>query len=108
MKIGEKGTECYEQSACKNTDNQEMADQLDYVIGLLTQATNKLLYSRVRIQRETGVIEPCYPHCMSESLEHIQSMAEGVNHCSKTLAEQVKRCTPTNIIDVDPSEYCRT
>ena len=108
MKIGEKGTECYEQSACKNTENQEMADQLDYVIGLLTQATNKLLYSRVRIQRETGVIEPCYPHCMSESLEHIQSMAEGVKHCSTTLAEQVKRCTPANIIDTDPSEYCRT
>lgn len=107
MKIGE-GSECYEQSACKNSQNQDMADQLDYVIGLLTQATNKLLYSRVRIQRETGVIEPCYPHCMSESLEHIQSMAEGVQYCSITLAEKVKRCTPATIIDVDPSEYNKT
>lgn len=107
MKIGE-GSECYEQSKCLNGNNQEIVDNLDYIIGLLTQATNKLLYSRIRIQRETGIIEPCYPHCTSESLEHIQSMAEGVKHCSKALAEQVKRCTPANIIDVDPSEYNKT
>ena len=107
MKIGE-GSECYEQSKCLNGNNQEIVDNLDYVIGLLTQATNKLLYSRIRIQRENGVIEPCYPHCMSESLEHIQSMAEGVKHCSKTFAEQAKRATPGNEIEVDPSVYDRS
>lgn len=100
--------ENYEQSKCANCNNQELTDNLDYIIGLLTQSTNKLLYSRIRIQNEPETIEVCYPHALSIAAEQLQNMAEGIRHCCREFAERAKRATPGNEREVDPSVYDRS
>ena len=53
-----KSDENTEQSRTKNPGNQPLADDLDRAISALTAASNRLLYMRIKIQREMTALPP--------------------------------------------------
>ena len=108
MKIGEKGTECYEQSACKNTDNQDMADQLDYVIGVLSVCQNRLLAARIRIQKdENAVMRDALGTDIHNELAGVQEITDIALKRIRNVTDAIRKQTGA-VRDPDPSEYCRT
>lgn len=108
MKIGEKGSECYEQSACRNTENQDMVDHLDYVIGVLSVCQNKLLAARIRIQKdEKAVMRDTMGMDIHNELTGVQEVTDIALRRIKNVTDNINKQTST-IRNPDPSEYCRT
>lgn len=83
-----------EQSRTKNPGNQPLADELDRAISALTAASNRLLYMRIKIQREMTALPPRLEATeLPRELAELASESEEFRHRVRIIAAALSEQT---------------